>query len=64
MQLQRAREYQLIVGDWKNGDGLLIENLQVTFDISKSSNNKDRTNSAAIEIYNLSDESLKGRTCV
>ena len=59
MQLQRAREYQLIVGDWKNGDGLLIENLQVTFDISKSSNNKDRTNSAAIEIYNLSDESLK-----
>lgn len=59
MQLQRAREYQLIIGDWKNGDGLLIENLQVTFDISKSSNNKDRTNSAAIEVYNLSDESLK-----
>lgn len=59
MQLQRAREYQLIVGDWKNGAGLLIENLQVTFDISKSSNNKDRTNSATIEVYNLSDESLK-----
>jgi hypothetical protein len=57
--VQKEREYELIIGDWKNGDGLKIQNLQVTFDISKSSNNKDKTNSAAIEIYNLSDESLK-----
>jgi hypothetical protein len=60
MQLQRNRVYELIVGDSKSGDALLINNsLQVTFDISKSSSNKDKTNSAAIEIYNLSDESLK-----
>jgi hypothetical protein len=60
MQLQRNRVYELIVGDSKSGDALLINNsLQVTFDISKSSSNKDKTNSAAIEIYNLSNESLK-----
>jgi hypothetical protein len=52
--------YELIIGDSKSGDALLINNsLQVTFDISKSSSNKDRTNSAAIEITNLSNESLK-----
>ena len=60
MQIQRQRVYELIVGDSKSGDALLINNsLQVTFDISKSSSNKDKTNSAAIEIYNLSDENLK-----
>lgn len=59
MLLQRNREYSLSIGDWKSGDGLLIQNLQVTFDVSKSANNKDKTNSAAIEIYNLSDESLR-----
>jgi len=60
MQLQRNRVYELIVGDSKSGDALLINNsLQVTFDISKSSSNKDKTNSAAIEITNLSNESLK-----
>jgi hypothetical protein len=57
--LQKDRIYELIIGDYKNNKGLLINNLQVTFDISKSSNNKHRTNSAAIEIYNLSEESLK-----
>lgn len=59
MILQRNRQYELIIGDYQNGDGLLINNLQVTFDISKSSDNKNKTNSASIEIYNLSDESLK-----
>lgn len=57
--LQRNRAYELIIGNYQTGDGLLINNLQVTFDISKSSSNKDKTNSASIEIYNLSDESLK-----
>lgn len=57
--LQRNRQYRLIIGDYQTGDGLLIEQLQVTFDISKSTNNKNRTNSASIEIYNLSEESLK-----
>jgi hypothetical protein len=58
--LQINRVYELVVGDSKSGDALLISNsLQVTFDISKSSSNKDKTNSAAIEITNLSSESLK-----
>jgi len=59
MILQRNRQYRLTIGDYKTGNGLLIEDLQVTFDISKSTNNKNRTNSATIEIYNLSEESLK-----
>jgi hypothetical protein len=58
--LQINRQYELRIGDAQSGDGLLINNsLQVTFDISKTSDNKNKTNSAAIEIYNLSDESLK-----
>ncbi len=56
--LQRNRIFQLIVGDYKTGEGVLIEDLQVSFDISKSSNNKDRTNSAAIAIYNLDPQTL------
>lgn len=59
MDIQRKRQYRLMIGDYKTGNGLLIDHLQVTFDISKSTNNKNRTNSASIEIYNLSDESLK-----
>lgn len=59
MIIQRNRQFKLVIGDYKTGNGLLIENLQVTFDISKSTNNKNRTNSASIEIYNLSEESLK-----
>lgn len=59
MIIQRNRVYELIIGDYKTGNGLLIKDLQVTFDISKSTNNKNRTNSASIEIYNLSEESLK-----
>lgn len=59
MLIQRNRKYQLIIGDYKTENGLLIENLQVTFDISKSSDNKAKTNSASIEVYNLSDENLK-----
>lgn len=56
---QLNRQYELRIGDANTGDGLLINNLQCTFDISKTSDNKAKTNSAAIEIYNLSDESLK-----
>lgn len=57
--LQRNRQYRLIVGDYESGEALEIKDLQVTFDISKSSDNKKKTNSAAIEIYNLSDEHIK-----
>ena len=58
--LQRNRVYQLIVGDTRSNNAFIIENqLQITFDISKSTDNKKRTNSAAIEIYNLSPDQLK-----
>lgn len=59
MDYQINRQYQLIVGDSVSGNALDINNLQVTFDISKSASNKDKTNSASIEIYNLSNDSLK-----
>lgn len=57
--LQRNRQFELIIGDFQTGDGLQINNLQVTFDISKSTDNKKRTNSAAIEVYNLADEHIR-----
>lgn len=58
--IQRNRTYQLIIGDSKSTEAFLIENdLQVTFDISKSTDNKKRTNSAAIEITNLNPEQIK-----
>ncbi len=57
--LQRNRVYELIIGNYQSGEGLLVKDLQVTFDISKSSDNKKRTNSAAIEVYNLSTEHIK-----
>jgi hypothetical protein len=59
MQPQINRVYELIVGNAVSGEGLLINDLQCTFDISKTSNNKDKTNSASIELYNLSNDSLK-----
>lgn len=54
------RGYKLIIGDYKNDpdNAALIENLQITFEVSKSISNKDRTNSATIEIYNLDEDTL------
>lgn len=57
--LQINRQYSLIIGDATSRNALEIHDLQVTFEISKSSNNKNKTNSASIEIYNLSDDQLK-----
>lgn len=57
--IQRNRQYVLIIGDSNSGEALEITDLQVTFDISKSTDNKKKTNSAAIEIYNLSREQIK-----
>lgn len=54
---QRGRVYSLQIGD--SSEALLIDSLQITFDIYKSSNNTQKSNSCAIEIYNLSNESLK-----
>lgn len=58
--LQRNRVYNLIIGDSNTTEAFEINNdLQITFDISKSTDNKKRTNSAAIEITNLSSEQIK-----
>lgn len=54
---QVNRKYILRVGDAE--DGLVIQDLQMTFDISLTSDNSGKTNSASIEVYNLSSESLK-----
>lgn len=57
---QFDRIYTLAVGDYNTGNGLLIEDLQLTFDISKTADNKDNQgNSASIEIYNLSRDQAK-----
>lgn len=52
------RGYELVVGDYKNdpSNALLITEHQITFEVSKSISNKDRTNSCTIEIYNLNEE--------
>jgi hypothetical protein len=57
--LQRDRGYKLIVGDYKTGQGILIENLNVTFEVSKNADNKKNGNSASIEVYNLSTDTLR-----
>lgn len=58
MDFQINRQYELVVGDAEVGLGLVVDSLQIAFDISKSSSNADKTNSASIELYNLSPESL------
>jgi hypothetical protein len=70
--MQKDRVFSLTIGDYKTGNGLLIENpkrdsqslvdnpWQITFDVSKSADNKrNNGNSAVIEIYNLSDSQIK-----
>lgn len=57
--IQRNRQYELIIGNFQSGEALLITELQVTFDISKSPDNKKRTNSASIEITNLSEDHIR-----
>lgn len=57
---QKNRVYSLIVGDSKTSEAFEINNdLQITFDISKSTDNKKKTNSAAIEIYNLNADQIR-----
>jgi hypothetical protein len=59
MKRQINRNYRLVVGDYQSGDGIEITGLQISFDISKSSDNSVKTNSASIEVNNLSEEHLK-----
>lgn len=60
MTVQKDRVYELTLGDTKTGDAIVINSsLQVTFEISKSSDNKKGQNSASIEVYNLSPSSIQ-----
>lgn len=54
------RGYKLIFGDYKNdpNNAFLVDNLQITFEVSKSISNKDSANSASIEVYNLPQEAI------
>jgi hypothetical protein len=69
--MQRERVYELIVGDYKTGNGIRLtaglpngdsnsDGLQIRFDISKTADTK-RTNgnSATIEIYNLNRSQIQ-----
>lgn len=57
---QRNRAYILQVGEIKSDEGWVIENnLNIRFDVTKTTNNKDKQNSAIIEIYNLSRDKQK-----
>lgn len=60
MTIQRDRVYELTLGDTSTGDAVVINSsLQLTFDITKSSDNKRGSNSASIEVYNLSPETIQ-----
>lgn len=60
MATQRDRVYELVLGDTSTGDAIVINSsLQLTFEISKSSDNKRGGNSASIEVYNLSPSSVQ-----
>lgn len=54
---QIDRVYSLIVGT--ENDAVEINNLQIKFKVIKTSSNKDKKNSAQVEIYNLSEENRK-----
>lgn len=58
--MQRDRVYVLEIGDYRTGNGLKITEAQISFDISKTSDNKrSNGNSATIEIYNLSEDHIR-----
>ena len=56
--LQKDRQYSLVIDQGK-GSGIVINNLHITFRVSKGSDNKRKTNKASIRIYNLSEEHQK-----
>ena len=58
LQLQRDRKYELVLGNPESGDALLIRDLQITFDVQLYAANNRTSNSAVVEVYNLSRESL------
>ncbi|WP_278939094.1 hypothetical protein [Pseudomonas helleri] len=55
---QKDRVYALTIGDYKSGLGVRIEELQIKFEVTKSSDNKRRPAGATVEVYNLSPSTL------
>lgn len=53
---QKNRAYSVVFGDANTGDGFEVRDLNINFDVSKSSDSKKGQNSCVIEIYNLSKE--------
>ncbi|TCQ84232.1 hypothetical protein [Pseudomonas sp. JUb52] len=56
MAILKNRQYRLIVGDVNTGDGFEVTDLNMSFDVSRTADNKRGGNSASIEIYNLTEE--------
>lgn len=52
------RKYELAIGNRKSPDFLLVEELELSFNISFSSNNKKKIDSATFDIVNLSKEAI------
>jgi hypothetical protein len=57
--LFKNRKYILVIGDRRNGIAKEISELQITFSVENSINNKDKSNKAQITIVNLSDDTIK-----
>jgi len=59
MTMQYDRSYSLIIGDYNTNEAVEIDDLQISFDVSKTSDNSKSGNSASIEVTNLSRERAK-----
>lgn len=55
----RNRAYSLVFGDIETGNGFEVTQLNVSFDVNKSSDNKKSVNNAILEVTNLSKEKQK-----
>lgn len=58
MTNQIDREYRFIIGDVNTNKALEIRDHNIDFDINRSSDYRMKTNSAAIGVYNLSDDEI------
>lgn len=57
---QMNRNYELVVGDLRTGEGVTITPpMGISFSITKSSSNVKKHDSGEIEIYNLPDSAIK-----
>lgn len=57
--LQFGRSIELLIGNTSGNQGLSIKELRVQFSLTKYLDNKDKGNECNIQIFNLSEESVK-----